>query len=57
MAPLSRMIYKKYGVGTEELKGLMTVYLVYLEKEKCVSRIDERQGVLLTRLGISLEAQ
>ncbi len=55
MGMLSRRIYKKYHVGLEELEPLKSIYLVYLGKEKVVSKINEAQGELLKRLGIGDE--
>ncbi len=55
MGMLSRRIYKKHGVGLEELEQLKSIYLVYLGKEKVVSRISDAQRELLERLGIGDE--
>ncbi|MCD8018456.1 MAG: hypothetical protein LUF92_02390, partial [Clostridiales bacterium] len=55
MGMLSRRIYKKYHVGLEELEELKSIYLVYLGKEKVVSKISEAQKKLLERLGIGDE--
>lgn len=55
MVSLSRKIYKEHGVGMEELKKLSTIYLVYMEKEMVVSRLNEEQRQLLEKIGISME--
>ena len=54
-ASLSRRLYKEHGVGLKELEGLKTVYLVVLEKETVLSKIDSRQRDLLDSLGIDVE--
>lgn len=51
---LSRRIYKKYGVDISELQQLKTVYLVYLEKETVISKLNERQRQLIEKMGIDL---
>lgn len=55
MASLSRRIYKEHGVSLPELQELKSIYLVYLDKETAVSRINEEQGHLLEQIGVSLE--
>lgn len=52
---LSRKLYKEHGVVFSELELLKTIYLVYLEKETVVSKINEEQKSLLDKAGISLE--
>lgn len=52
---LSRRLYKKYGLGLKELEVLKSIYLVYLEKEKVVSKISETHSQLLEQLGIGDE--
>lgn len=54
-ASLSRKIYKEHGVGMEELKKLSTVYVVYMEKETVVSRLNEEQRQLIEKIGVSME--
>lgn len=49
---LSRRIYKKHGIGLEDLEPLKNIYLIYLEKEKVISRISDTQKQLLDQLGI-----
>lgn len=55
MGSLSRKIYKEHGVDLSELGLLKTIYLIYLEKETVVSKINEEQKSLLDKAGISLE--
>lgn len=52
---LSRRLYKEHGVGLKDLEALKTVYLVVLEKETVLSKIDPRQRALLDSLGIDME--
>lgn len=52
---LSRRIYRKYGVGLEELRRLETIYLVCLDKNEVISRINEEQQELLKRIKVTLE--
>ena len=54
-ASLVRRIYKEWGVELDELRKLMTIYLIYLDGKKIISRISEEQAELLERLGISME--
>ena len=53
-ASLSRRLYKEYGVGLEKLQILKSVYLLYFEKEKVVSKIDPEQEELLEKIGVEL---
>ena len=53
-ASLSRRLYKEYGVSLEELKELKGIYLVVAGKEKAVSRINQKQAALISRLGIDM---
>ena len=55
MASLSRRIYKEHGVDVSELHELDDIYLVYLEKEAVVSRIDDTGRLLLNKLGVNIE--
>lgn len=52
---LQRRFFKDYGVDFEQLKKLMNIYLVYIEKEAIVSVISKEQQELLKRLPVSLE--
>lgn len=51
---LSRRIYKEYGVDLQELQILKSVYLLYFEKERVVSKINEEQEALLGKIGVEL---
>lgn len=53
-ASLSRRIYKEHGVGLKELQILRSIYLLYLEKEKVVSKVSMEQEELLTKTGVNL---
>jgi hypothetical protein len=55
MASLSRRLYKEHGVDVSELHELDDIYLVYLEKEAVVSRIDDAGRLLLNKLGVNIE--
>ena len=49
ISSLSRRIYKKWGVGLEELRKLETIYLVCLDKTEIISKVNEEQQELLER--------
>ena len=51
---LSRRMYKEHGVGLQELQILKSIYLVYLEKERTVSKISQEQELLLEKTGVDL---
>ena len=53
-ASLSRRMYKEHGVGPQELQVLKSIYLLYMEKERAVSRINREQGLLLEKTGVDL---
>ena len=55
MSNIGRRFYKKYGFDLDELKSLMTIYLVYIEKDVFVSNVNESQLELLNKINISLE--
>ena len=55
MASLSRRIYKEHGVDVSELHELDDIYLVYLENEVVVSRIDDTRRLVLEKLGVNIE--
>ncbi len=55
MGALGRKIYKDHKVNVSELEVLKSIYLVYLEKETVVSKINEDQEQLLHKVGINLE--
>lgn len=57
MGSLGRRIYKAHGIDIGELQCLKTVYLVSLEKETAVSKINPEQRMLIDRLGLEMEAQ
>ncbi len=54
-ASLSRRIYKKCGVGLEDLHKLETIYLVCLDKTEIISRIHEEQQDLLGKIQVVLD--
>lgn len=51
---LSRRMYKEYGVGLQELQVLKSIYLLYMEKERAVSKINPEQELLLEKTGVDL---
>lgn len=52
---LSRRFYKMYGIEFESLKSLMSIYLVYIEKEAIVSKITVEQAELLEQVSVNME--
>ena len=52
---LSRRIYKKWGVGMAELHRLETIYLVCLDKNEIISKVNKEQQELLKKIQVSLE--
>ena len=54
MSSLSRRIYKEHGVDVSELQGLKNIYLLYLEKEKVISKISREQQQMLERMGVDI---
>lgn len=48
---LSRRMYKEHGVGLQVLK---CIYLLYMEKERAVSKINQEQEQLLEKTGVDL---
>ena len=53
-ASLSRRIYKEHGVDLKELQILKSIYLLYFEKEKVISKISPEQERLLEKIGLEL---
>ena len=51
---LGRRLYKEHGVALEELQTLKSIYLLYFEKEKVVSKINPEQEELLGKIGVEL---
>ena len=51
---LSRRIYKEHGVGLQELQVLKSIYLLYMGKERAVSKINQEQEQLLEKTGVDL---
>lgn len=51
---LSRRIYKEYGVDLQKLQILKSIYLLYFEKERVVSKVNEEQEALLEKIGVEL---
>jgi len=52
---LSRRIFREHGIGLKELEPLQNIYLVRIGKEEAVSRISDRQQLLLDRTGVKLD--
>lgn len=53
-ASLSRRIYKEHGVELQKLQILKSIYLLYFEKERVVSKINTEQEALLEKIGVGL---
>ena len=53
-ASLSRRLYKEHGAGFQELQILKSIYLLYFEKEKVVSKVSAEQKELLEKLKVEL---
>ena len=51
---LSRRMYKEHGAGLQELQALKSIYLLYMEKERAVSKINQEQELLLEKMGVEL---
>lgn len=51
---LSRRLYKEHGVELQDLQILKSIYLLYFEKERVVSKISAQQEELLTKTGVDL---
>lgn len=51
---LSRRIYKEHGVEMQQLQELKSIYLLYFEKEKAVSKVSPGQEELLEKMGVDL---
>jgi len=51
---IKRMI-NAHGIDFDKLRPLMTVYLVYIDGKKIISKINEEQQILIDRLGIDME--
>lgn len=51
---LSRRIYKEHGIELEKLQILKSIYLLYFERERVVSKISEEQEELLKKTGVEL---
>lgn len=54
-ASLSRRIFKEYGIGIKDLEPLKGIYMVVMGKEKAVSKLWEKQQMLIDTLGLSME--
>lgn len=52
---LSRKIYKEYHVDLNDLKLLSKIYIVYLDRNKILSKVTDEQRKLLKQLNIDLE--
>lgn len=47
-------MYKEHGTGLQELQVLKSIYLLYMEKGRAVSRINREQELLLEKTGVDL---
>lgn len=52
---LQRRMKKEHGVGLEDLRPLMTIYLVRIAGRDLVSSVSDGQKALLEKLGLKLE--
>ncbi len=55
-ASLSRRFYKEHGMDIKDLQILKSIYLLYFEKEKAVSRISPEQEEVLRKTGVEFSA-
>lgn len=53
-ASLGRRIYKEHGVDIKELQILKSIYVLYFEKERVISKISREQEQLLEKTGVEL---
>ena len=53
-ASLSRRMYKEHGVELKELQILKNIYLLYIGKERVISKISPEQEGLLEKTGVEL---
>lgn len=53
-ASLCRRIYKEHGTDLQELQILKSIYLLYFENERVVSKISAGQEMLLEKTGVNL---
>lgn len=53
-ASLSRRLYKEHGVELKSLEILKSIYLLYLEKERMVSKINTEQEGLLEKIKVDI---
>ncbi len=53
-ASLSRRFYKEHGMDIKDLQILKSIYLLYFEKEKVVSKISPEQEEVLWKTGVEL---
>lgn len=53
-ASLSRRIYKEHGVELQRLEILKSIYLLYFEKERVVSKISAQQEELIGKINVDL---
>ncbi len=51
-ASLSRRIYKEHGVELQKLQILKSIYLLYFERERVVSKINAEKEELLEKTGV-----
>lgn len=52
---LSRRIYKTHKIDLEDLGCLKRIYLVRLDKQEALSKINEEQRKLIEKLGVRME--
>ena len=52
---LIRRMQKESGVDMKDLKNLSTIYLIYMDGNKIVSKISDKQQEILKQFHIDLE--
>jgi hypothetical protein len=55
MASLSRRIYKTHDVNIKDLECLKRIYLVKMDKQEALSKMNEDQKALIAKLGVQME--
>lgn len=52
---LMRRMQKEYGADMKDLKCLSTIYLIYIDGNRIISRVSDKQQEILKRFHINLE--
>ena len=51
---MGRRFYKEHGMDIKDLQILKSIYLLYFDREKAVSRISPEQEEVLWKAGVDL---